>query len=203
MPRRACAVMSCRFRRLFVVVSSVAACLLIALASASSGVSGQADTTDEEYESTIEAYQTQVAELEGTVAARGKKINAQRTQIAELKNSRATSAPRATSTPRPKPTSTPKADNSVTLTGNAVTNAFRLSEGNYRVSVSCTGTAYAVFVTLDVAPGSSGSAFGIIVLGETPPYQGTVLVPIYRTGEFVIVQETIGDGTASCTMTFE
>jgi len=37
-------------------------------------------------ESTIEAQATRIAELEGTVSARGEKINAQRTQIAELKN---------------------------------------------------------------------------------------------------------------------
>ena len=37
-------------------------------------------------ESTIAALQTRVAELEATINARGQKINAQRTQIADLKS---------------------------------------------------------------------------------------------------------------------
>ena len=70
------------------------------LAAAPGSVSSQAETTDDEYESTIEAYQTQVAELEGTVSARGKKINAQRTQIAELRSQlEPTAEPTSTAAP--------------------------------------------------------------------------------------------------------
>jgi hypothetical protein len=55
-----------------------------------------ADAQDDDPEATIAALQTRVAELEATVEARGEKINAQRTQIAELRGAQATLTPTPT-----------------------------------------------------------------------------------------------------------
>jgi hypothetical protein len=126
--------MSCHFRRLVVVICSIGTCLLIALAIAPSSVVSQADITDAEYESTIESYQTEVAELEGTVAARGQKINAQRTQIAELKN--------------PAATARPEAPDVITVSGVGTTlsEGFDLEAGNYRVTAVVQSYGYSFFI---------------------------------------------------------
>lgn len=63
----------------------VFAALAFALVSVVLFSSGPADAQDADYPATVAALETRVAELEGTVEARGDKINAQRTQIAELK----------------------------------------------------------------------------------------------------------------------
>jgi hypothetical protein len=61
------------------------ALVLIIFTGVASMASGSALQDEEDYEATIEAQQTTIAALEGTVQARGDKINAQRTQIAELR----------------------------------------------------------------------------------------------------------------------
>jgi hypothetical protein len=57
--------------------------LLFGAIAAAGWTAGSAQDTGPQ--ATIQAQQTTIAELEGTVEARGKKINAQRTQIAEYK----------------------------------------------------------------------------------------------------------------------
>lgn len=72
--------------------------IIIAVASVSGPGGGMAQGDEPDYIATIEVYETRVAELEATVDARGRKINAQRTQIAELKTQ--ANNPTATVEPR-------------------------------------------------------------------------------------------------------
>lgn len=67
--------------------------LAFVAATLMTGHSGPA-TAQDGAEATIAALQTRVAELEATVEARGDKINAQRTQIAELKKASDDRGPR-------------------------------------------------------------------------------------------------------------
>ena len=64
------------------LIGFVAVLVLVAGVFTAPGATAQ---DDEDYEATIEALETQLADLEGTVTARGEKINDQRTQIAELR----------------------------------------------------------------------------------------------------------------------
>ena len=68
--------------RLVTLISVGLVLCAILIATATSNPSVTAQTREE---ATIESFQTQVAELKATSTARGKRINAQRTQIAELK----------------------------------------------------------------------------------------------------------------------
>ena len=83
----------------------LAACLFggaVFVATVSAGGAPIMAQDDDDLEATIAALQTRVAELEGTVEARGEKINAQRTTIAELRPS-----PTATIPPEPTPPPAP------------------------------------------------------------------------------------------------
>lgn len=64
-----------------VSVVSVVAIVLTLLVAASTGTPSKAQTGDQ---ATIEAQETRIAELEGTVDARGERMNAQRTEISAL-----------------------------------------------------------------------------------------------------------------------
>jgi hypothetical protein len=61
-------------------------CVIAVIVASLIGTGSPADAQVDGPEATIEALLTRVAELEGTVEARGEKINAQRTQIADLRS---------------------------------------------------------------------------------------------------------------------
>ena len=107
-----------------VLTVSLIVVLLLGVIAAAGWTAGSAQNTGPQ--ATIQAQQTTIAELKGTVQARGNKINAQRTQIAEYRTQVAglipentptathTPKPRVTSTPRPKATATPRVDSYLT-----------------------------------------------------------------------------------------
>jgi hypothetical protein len=95
-------------RRIPIFLLTLVMLLSMVAAAFPGGASSQASptktatATKDTHVPTIQAQQTTIAELKGTVTARGKKINAQRTQIAELKTEVATYKPVVpTSTPTP------------------------------------------------------------------------------------------------------
>lgn len=146
---------------------------------------------EDDYEATIEALNEHIDELKGTVEARGKKINAQRTQIAELTGTEDEEA------------SATGDESTIEVSGtNAVSKPFQLQQRSYVVKVDCTGVGFLMFLSLEDAPGSESVGFESLVSGEELPYSGSNLIEVDRIGEVVLVLEVI-DGSVTCLVTFE
>ena len=128
-----------------------------------------ADAQDDDPEATIAALQTRVAELEATVEARGDKINAQRTQIAELKG--------ALATPTPTPTAL-----YFTGSGNAEY-AVHFAAGVYTVSVSVGGYGE---VRIDVYDGDGRAVRSSMIMGPNQQLTGSYTLRVSDDGDYTI-----------------
>jgi hypothetical protein len=168
--------------------------LLFGAIAAAGWTAGSAQDTGPQ--ATIQAQQTTIAELEGTVQARGKKINVQRTQIADLKTQVADYRSQVT------PTTDASSGIQITVTDAIpLSDTFLIKEGTYRAGVDCTGNSYSVFLTLQDAPGHDNNIYEVLLFGEETPYSTSVLLNIFDSGEVIVEMKVIDGVNVSCTLT--
>jgi hypothetical protein len=148
------------------------------------------DYTKEELIETIVAQRTVVAEAKATSAARGQRINAQRTQIAELTDNQG---------PAPTPTVAAIGTHQLSLS-NPISEEFFVPEGTFRADVTCEGYGYGVFLTLQDAPGHDNNIYENLVLGDPSPLTTTQLINIFDSGQAVIFMDGVDAAAAVCTV---